>query len=182
MPALLLHVLCSGRHYLANVILDVPSEVCMITSATMGSLSFHGVVVAALPGTSQLLTQCPSYLSRSSACAASAAEAAARLKEKKNIESTCNHHFFPIAIEMFGLINHARRCGVCGLHFCTAWAIESLLTLTTHERHFSLFNAFPLRSSALMPSVSPIRSAILRWKCDVTSRDTPSSCFFIHNF
>jgi len=56
------------------------------------------------------------------------------------------------------------------------WAIEFLLTLTTHERHFSFFNAFPLRSSALMPSVSPIRSAILRWKCG--SRDTPSSCFF----
>jgi len=56
--------------------------------------------------------------------------------------------------------------------------IESLLTLTTHERHFSFFNAFTLRSSALMLSVSPIRSAILRWKCDVTNRDTPSSCLF----
>jgi len=57
------------------------------------------------------------------------------------------------------------------------WAIESLLTLTTHERHSAFVNAFPLRSSALMPSISPIRSAIWRWKCDVTSRDTPSSCF-----
>jgi len=61
------------------------------------------------------------------------------------------------------------------------WAIESLFTLTTNERHFSFFNAFPLRSSALMQSVSTIHSAILRWKCDVTSRHTPSSCFFSHS-
>jgi len=53
-----------------------------------------------------------------------------------------------------------------------------IIIIISHERHVSFFNVFPLQSSALMPSVSPIRSAILRWKCDVTSRDTPSSCFF----
>jgi len=40
----------------------------------------------------------------SSACAASAAEAAAKRKEKY-IEIACNHHFFPIAYETFGPIN-----------------------------------------------------------------------------
>jgi len=60
----------------------------------------------ALPGTSQLLTQwAPSYLRMSSACAASAAEAAAKRKEEKYIEFAWNHHFFPIAFETFGPIN-----------------------------------------------------------------------------
>jgi len=84
-----------------------------------------------------------------------------------------SHHFFPIAFETFGPINQV------GADFISALGHRiSILTLTTHERHFSFFNAVLLRSSALMPSVSPIRSVILRWKCDVTSRDTPSSCFF----
>jgi len=40
-------------------------------------------------------TVAPSYLSMSSACAASAAEAAAKHNEEKYIEIACNHHFFP---------------------------------------------------------------------------------------
>jgi len=71
----------------------------------MCSLSFHGVMVAALPGSSQLLTLAPSYLSMSSACAASTAEAAAKRQEDKYIEIACNYHFFPIAFETFGPIN-----------------------------------------------------------------------------
>jgi len=47
----------------------------------------------------------PSYLSMSSACATSAAEAVAKRKEEKYIEIACNHHFFPIAFETFGPIN-----------------------------------------------------------------------------
>jgi len=91
----------------------------------------------------------------SSNCAASAAKAAAKRKEEKYIEIACNHHFLPITFETFGPINRSLRTSF--LH----WAIESLLTLTTstYERHFPFFNAFPLRSIALMPSVSPIRSA-----------------------
>jgi len=89
-------------------------------------------------------------------------EAAAKRKERKEekyIEIACNHHFLPIAFETFafetfGPINQV------GADFILHWAIESLLTLTTHERHFLFFNAFPLRSSALMTSVSPIHSAI----------------------
>jgi len=46
-----------------------------------------------------------SYLSISSACAALAAEAAAKRKKEKYIEIACNHHFFPIAFETFGPIN-----------------------------------------------------------------------------
>jgi len=41
----------------------------------------------------------------SSACAASAVEAAAKRKEEKYIEIACNHHFFPLALETFGPIN-----------------------------------------------------------------------------
>jgi len=50
-------------------------------------------------------TVAPSYLSKSSVCAAWAAEAAAKRKEGKYIEIECNHHFFPIAFETFGPIN-----------------------------------------------------------------------------
>jgi len=41
----------------------------------------------------------------SSACAASAAEAAAKPKEEKYIAIACNHHFFPIAFKTFDPIN-----------------------------------------------------------------------------
>jgi hypothetical protein len=47
----------------------------------------------------------PSYLSITSACAASAAEAAAERKEKKYSDIACNYHFFPIAFETFGPLN-----------------------------------------------------------------------------
>jgi len=41
----------------------------------------------------------------SSACDASAAEAAAKREEEKYIEIASNHHFFPIEFETFGPIN-----------------------------------------------------------------------------
>jgi len=44
----------------------------------------------------------PSYLSISSACAASTAKAAAKRKEDKYTEIACNYHFLPIASETFG--------------------------------------------------------------------------------
>ena len=50
-------------------------------------------------------TVAPSYLSISSACAASAAEAAAKRKEEKYTDIACSYHFFPIAFETFGPIN-----------------------------------------------------------------------------
>ena len=50
-------------------------------------------------------TVAPSYLSISSARAASAAEAAAKRKEEKYADIACNYHFFPIAFETFGPIN-----------------------------------------------------------------------------
>jgi len=42
-------------------------------------------------------TVAPSYLSMSSACAASTAEATTKRKEEKYIEIAFNHHFFPIS-------------------------------------------------------------------------------------
>ena len=49
----------------------------------------------------------PSYRSISfiPACAASAAEAAAKRKEKKHTDIACKYHFFSIAFETFGSIN-----------------------------------------------------------------------------
>jgi len=47
-------------------------------------------------------TVAPSYLSISSSCVPSAAEAAAKRKEDKYTEIACNFHFFPIAFEIFG--------------------------------------------------------------------------------
>jgi len=146
----------------------------------MGSLSFQGVMVAALPGSWDVTvtdTVAPSYLSISSACAASAAKAAAKRKEENYFEISCNHHhFFPIAFETFGPINQV------GVDFISALG-HRISTHTDDPREsFFLFNAFPILSSALMPSVSPIRSAISRWKCDVTSRDKHSSCFVSFKF
>jgi len=45
------------------------------------------------------------YLSISSACAASAVEAATKRKEDKYTENPCNYHFFTIVFESFGPIN-----------------------------------------------------------------------------
>ena len=50
-------------------------------------------------------TVVPSYLGITSACAASAAEAAAERKGKKYSDIECNYHFFPIAFETFGPLN-----------------------------------------------------------------------------
>ena len=47
----------------------------------------------------------PSYLSITSACAASAAEAATERQEEKYSDIACNYHFFPIAFETFGPLN-----------------------------------------------------------------------------
>jgi len=117
-------------------------------------------------------TVAPSYLSMSSTCAASASKRRPNAKKRNISKLHAIIISFPSPLRLSVLL------GRCRLHFCTG--PSNLYSLTTHERHISFLNAFPLRSRALMPSVSTIRSAILRWKCDVTSRDTPiySSCFY----
>jgi hypothetical protein len=50
-------------------------------------------------------TVAASYLNGTSSCAGSAAEAAAKRKEDKYAEISCNYHFFPLAFETFGPIN-----------------------------------------------------------------------------
>jgi len=57
-------------------------------------------------------TVAPFYLSMSSACAVSAAEA-----EEKYIEIACYHHFFPFAFETFGPINQVGEDFISALHF-----------------------------------------------------------------
>ena len=62
------------------------------------------------------------------------------------------------------------------------WVIAFHPALMIHEKHFSFSNAFLLQSSPLMLSASPIHSAILLWKCDVSSRDTqifPPPSYFL---
>jgi len=59
-------------------------------------------------------TVAPSYLSISSACSASAAEAAAKRKDDKYTEIACNYHFFPIAFETFGPIGLERTISALG--------------------------------------------------------------------
>jgi len=85
----------------------------------MGSLSFHGVMVAALPAWNFTVTDtvAPSYLRMSSSCAASAAEAVAKRKEDECIEIACNYHFFVIAFDDLLLTRPVR------LHFCTGPSI-----------------------------------------------------------
>jgi len=80
----------------------------------------------------------------SSACASSAAEAAAKRKEEKYIEIACNHHFFPIAFETFGPINQVSADFISALgHRISTHTDDPRETLIV-----SFFNAFPLRSSA----------------------------------
>ena len=83
----------------------------------MVSLLFHGAMVAALLGTSQLLTLWPplTWTYISSACAATAAEAAAKRKE-----IACNHNFFPIAFEAFGPINQVGTDFISALGYRTS--------------------------------------------------------------
>jgi len=54
-------------------------------------------------------TVATSYLSLTSSCAGSAAEAAATRKEAKYSEISSNFHFFPLAFETFGPINQVGR-------------------------------------------------------------------------
>ena len=105
----------------------------------MVSLLLHGATVAALPGTSQLLTLwVPSYLCITSACAAPAAESAAERKEKEFPDSACNYHFFPLpSSQSVPLIRSVR---ISFLH----WAIAFHPTPMTDERNFSFSNAFLL--------------------------------------
>jgi len=77
------------------------------------------------------------------------AEAAAKCKEYKHTKIACNYHFFPIAFKTF-------NSGRYGL-------ISAL-------GHFAFSNAFLLQFNGLMLSASPIHSAILMWKLDVTRK------------
>jgi len=104
----------------------------------------------------------PSYLNISSACAASAAEAAAKRKEDKYTDIACNYYFFPSRHTVL-LIRSVRTSSLL-------WAIVFYQSLMTHERHFSFSNVFMLQFNGLMLSASPIHSAILMWKCDVYSQ------------
>jgi len=76
----------------------------------------------------------PSYLGILSACAASAAEAAAKRKEDKYTENTCYYHFFPIAFETFDPINQVGTDFISDLghHFSsiTVDQFESNLTFS----------------------------------------------------
>jgi len=58
-------------------------------------------------------TVAASYLSATSACAGSAAEAAAKRKEDKYVEISSNYHFFPLAFETFGPIIQVGSDFVC---------------------------------------------------------------------
>jgi len=60
-------------------------------------------------------TVAASYLNATSACAGSAAEAAAKRKEDKYAEISATYHFFPLAFETFGPINHVGSDFLCSL-------------------------------------------------------------------
>ncbi len=60
-------------------------------------------------------TVAASYLNATSACAGSAAEAAAKRKEEKYAEISATYHFFPLAFETFGPINHVGSEFLCSL-------------------------------------------------------------------
>jgi len=57
-------------------------------------------------------TVAASYLSTTSACAGSAAEAAAKRKEDKYVEISSNYHSFPLAFEAFRPINQVGSCAL----------------------------------------------------------------------
>ena len=60
-------------------------------------------------------TVAASYLNATSACAGSAAEAAAKRKEEKYAAISATYHFFPLAFETFGPINHVGSEFLCSL-------------------------------------------------------------------
>jgi len=78
-----------------------------------------------------------SYLSMSSACAASAAEVAAKRKEEKYIEIACNHHFLPTAFETFSPINQV------GADFISALGHRISTHAEDPRETCFLFSAFP---------------------------------------
>ena len=102
------------------------------------------------------------------------AEAATERKENKYSDIACNYHFFPIAFETFGPLNQV------GTDFISALSNHFSSNTDDPRETYFLFHAFLWQSSASMQSASPIHSAILMWKCDVVSRDTPRSWFFSH--
>jgi len=103
-------------------------------------------------------TVATSYMGISSSIAASAAEAAVKRKEAKYIEICRSHHFFPIAIETFGLINEV------GLAFISA--LGHRISLVTDDPRETLFNA-------LTQSASQTHLAILANNL-LTNRDAHS--------
>ena len=78
-------------------------------------------------------TVAPSYLRITSACAASAAEAAAERKEKKYYEIACNYHFFPITFDTFGPVNQV------GTDFISALGHRISSNTDDPRETFSLF-------------------------------------------
>jgi len=76
-------------------------------------------------------TVAASYLSATSACAGSAAEAAAKRKEDKYAKISSNYHFFLLAFETFGPINQ-----VGSDFFCALGQRLSLITDDPRETSF----------------------------------------------
>jgi len=76
------------------------------------------------------------YLSATSACTGSAAEAAAKRNEDKYAEISSNYHFFPLAFETFGPINQV------GSDFCVRWVNDSPSFLMTLVKLLFSFNVF----------------------------------------
>jgi len=138
----------------------------------MVSLLFHGVMVAELPahGTSQLLTRWPPHT-----WAYHLLVQPQQLKRRptqgrfSTLKSPAIIFSFPLPSRHSVLLIRSLRTSSL---LC---AIASHQSLMTHERHVSFSNASLLRFNGLMLSASPTQSAILMYKCDVASWDTPSS-------
>jgi len=82
----------------------------------------------------------------------------------------CNHHFFPIAFETFGSSNQV------GADFISA--LGHRISTHTDDPRETYFLSQRLSVTIQRFNAACFANSILRWKCDVTSRDTPSSCFF----
>jgi len=168
MPALLLHLWCSGRHswipckrnpgrsqhhhFINDLIWRALSKAGLPSTKDPNDLlrsdnkrpdglivSFHGVMVAALPGTSVTDTVAPSYLSLSSACElCSLSSWIGGQTQKREIYWNCMHHpFFAIAFETFGPINQV------GADFISALGHRISTHSDDPQETFFLFQRLP---------------------------------------
>jgi len=101
----------------------------------------------------------PSHLGMSSACAASAAEAAATRQEETDIDWSINK----IGTEFIYVLDHQ-------IFIQYWWRTRNIVFIPTP------FCCNPALQCSLLPS--PIHSAMLMLKCNVTIRDTTSSWLF----